>query len=99
MKAIHLLKDILKPNHFMTKLDLSDAYTQFCLISIPDVIYILYLKGRYLILLLIKHLSYLIMEFFYLFILWSTSLGLKIPITARFHHCRPKDIIKNNYVQ
>ena len=26
MEGIHLLKDILKPNYFMTKLDLSDAY-------------------------------------------------------------------------
>ena len=26
MEGIHLLKDFLKPNHFMTKLDLSDAY-------------------------------------------------------------------------
>ena len=26
MEGIHLLKDFLKPNYFMTKLDLSDAY-------------------------------------------------------------------------
>ena len=47
-EGIHLLKDFLKPNYFMTKLDLSNAYYSiYLLISIPDVIYGLYLRGNF----------------------------------------------------
>ena len=48
-----------------------------------------------------RHCSFLILSwnFCTIFILWSASVGLNIPITARFHHCAPKENTDNNYIQ
>ena len=46
MEGIHLLKDVLKHNYFMTKLIIM-LIILYLLISIPDVIYSLYLRGNF----------------------------------------------------
>ena len=46
MEGIHLLKDFLKHNYFMTKLIIM-LIILYLLISIPDVIYSLYLRGNF----------------------------------------------------